>query len=624
MATEMERESISALASLPVGILQSIVEKLDHPSLRNLIRSLGKELSVNQWTMINNNHTSRHALSKLPHEIYLQMALNMESESIHALIHTLRPSIDILDLVKLALYKQASRELMTPLMTWAADIGCVSCFNIFKDNESHTIRTYRGFNPLLSACHKGHEEIVWLLLTEYGYTNIRTMGSNETALILASDGGYSGIVQMLMACNADIDEVDWNDRTPLSVATTRGHIDIIRLLLDAGADVHTHHGPRFGSLLDIAVDCGYAEALRLLLRAGAEPVHTGTNSRRLSTLERAVGFKGHKYMEYLMINGAKHPKFKLPPITVEGAAKTRLEMVTLLCQYGIDLNTVYGPRNTAVIHVAASNLAGNIVKVLCGQNVGMINTLDSAGCSSLHLAALKATCVKDLETFEALLKNGIDWTIRDNAGRTAMDCVPARLWCSAYSILAARICWDEDVGNWFARYTWYGFYWWVKESWVQPIVLVLERDYPIQYEWVKSFISGIPKSAVYLSLVSILHAIWTSLPVRFLRSLVRGITGIVKPVIVSHLDDIRGLSHRFLTSNFNTRFFWKLFYFSVVGMHLVVLLGLQLGGGSKSRANVHERGGGNGVSPRSAISMLFEYTIWGLLGLFLRAVWVAI
>ncbi|RPB12393.1 ankyrin, partial [Morchella conica CCBAS932] len=92
-----------------------------------------------------------------------------------------------------------------------------------------------GFNPLLSACHKGHEEIVWLLLTEYGYTNIRTMGSNETALILASDGGYSGIVQMLMACNADIDEVDWNDRTPLSVATTRGHIDIIRLLLDAGA-----------------------------------------------------------------------------------------------------------------------------------------------------------------------------------------------------------------------------------------------------------------------------------------------------------------------------------------------------------------------------------------------------
>lgn len=611
MSTEIGKKSISALASLPVGIMQSIVIKLDHASLRNLMRALGKELSVRQWSVIKQEYASRHVFSKLPMEIYLQMARNMDSASIHALIHTLRPSIDILDLIKHALYNQASHECLVPLMTWAADLGCISCLHTFKDRNSYTIANFQHFTPLLAACHKGHEEVVWELLAEYGYSNKRKMDTNETALIFASDGGYTGIVQLLMAWDADIDEMDRNDRTPLSVATTHGHMAIIRLLLDAGADVSTDHGPRFGSLVDIAVDCGYVEALRLLLRAGAQPVHNG-NGRRLSTLERAVGFKGHKYIQYLKINGNKHPKFPLPPITAQGAADTRLKMVKLLCEYHIDLNTIY--HNTAVIHMAASNLAGNIVKVLCGQNVGMINTLDSTGGSPLHIAALKATCVKDLETFEAILKNGVDWTIRDNAGRRAIDCVRPELWCSAYSILAGRICWDEDVANWFARYTYYGFYWWAKETWVQPTLCALERDYPVQYAWVKCFIRDFPKSAIYLCLVRIFNTIQMSLPIRFLRSVVMRIVGLVKPVIVSHLDDIRGLTNHVITSNLNTRFFWKLFYFSVVGMHLVVLLGLQLVGSK------YERGGGNGITP----SAVMEYCIWGLLGLFLRAVWVRI
>jgi ankyrin repeat protein len=598
MTTDIAKKSISALALLPVGILQNIVLKLDYASLSNLTLALGREVSVNQWSMIKKERSERRLFSALPPEIYQEIVSHMDSPSIHALIHALRPSRDIRWLVRVLLYWKAFLEYKVPMMHWAADIGCKECLSYYKHEYLYEMYSMEGFTPLTVAAYKGHEEIVWDLLTEYGYSGMRKADTNETALILACDAGHKTIAEMLFMWGADPHEFDDNDRTALSVATSRNHLGIMKMLIDGGARMDTYHGPVWGTPLDIAVDCGYPDAVELLLRSGAKPVHTGNAGISLSTMERALMYKGNAH--WLHLN--KHPQQRPPPITVQDTEDTRLKIVSLLCQYKINLNTIYGPRDATVMHLAASNLAANVIKVLCGQNMGMINTLDPRGSSPLHLAALKAKCVDDLEMFEALLKHGVDWTIRDSRGRTAMDRVPRKLWCEAYKIFGARLSWYEDVGNMVAYYTWYGFYSWARKTWIHPILWALSRAYPEQYNWTGAFVCSIPQSAVYLSLASILNAIRGSLPVRLMRKLLRGIVDIVQPVIVSHLNDIRGLTaYQCLTSRFNTRFFWKVFYASCILMHLVVIFSLNLGGGPKLKVNgadrlqAHERGGANGV-----------------------------
>ena len=84
----------------------------------------------------------------------------------------------------------------------------------------------------------------------------------------------------------------WND-TPIQIASAWGHPEIVRMCLDAGADVHALNYSDFNALI-LAATNNRIEIVKMLLAAGADPKYESTLNRR-TALDMAV-IRQHKEM----------------------------------------------------------------------------------------------------------------------------------------------------------------------------------------------------------------------------------------------------------------------------------------------------------------------------------------
>ncbi|KAJ7404593.1 regulatory factor X associated ankyrin containing protein [Willisornis vidua] len=88
----------------------------------------------------------------------------------------------------------------------------------------------RGFTPLIWAAAFGEIETVRHLL-EWGADPHALAKERESALSLASMGGYTDIVTLLLERNVDINIYDWNGGTPLLYAVRGNHVKCVEALL---------------------------------------------------------------------------------------------------------------------------------------------------------------------------------------------------------------------------------------------------------------------------------------------------------------------------------------------------------------------------------------------------------
>ena len=83
-------------------------------------------------------------------------------------------------------------------------------------------------------------------------------------LPIASASGHVAVVELLLEAAADKDQSDSLGLTPLSAAAHYGHVEIVRALLEAGAD--KDRGANFGlTPLQVAAAQGHLGIVRLLL-----------------------------------------------------------------------------------------------------------------------------------------------------------------------------------------------------------------------------------------------------------------------------------------------------------------------------------------------------------------------
>lgn len=110
----------------------------------------------------------------------------------------------------------------------------------------------------------------------------------------AAARGDTGLVALLLGEGAVVDAPDSHGRTALDLAAYRGHAEVARLLVEAGADLQQPAG-EYGELtpLCLAAMHGHTAVAAVLLDAGA---HTGAQGRMRYVplvLAATAGDRGH-------------------------------------------------------------------------------------------------------------------------------------------------------------------------------------------------------------------------------------------------------------------------------------------------------------------------------------------
>jgi ankyrin repeat protein len=144
---------------------------------------------------------------------------------------------------------------------------------LLLDHGADVNRHTRRFTPVLStACAFGFEEVVRTLLNHGANINAEDK-QYGTPVCAAAYYGHTNIVQMLLDRGVDINVQGriYGGALQTACDTYSGRIDreVVQLLLDYGADPNAQCG-RFGNALCAASHFGDVEVVRLLLQAGAD------------------------------------------------------------------------------------------------------------------------------------------------------------------------------------------------------------------------------------------------------------------------------------------------------------------------------------------------------------------
>jgi ankyrin repeat protein len=182
-------------------------------------------------------------------------------------------------------------------------------FNVNAQNTA-------GKTALMVACERGKTGLVKQLLDRKADPNVAGV-DGTTALILAAQNDQPDIVKILLQNRADPDKEDNNGWTALSTAAYHGsarcvqiladrsktdlsrgllfatlseHKDVVKILLDYGAEVDSRSGDGRTPLI-LAASKGNKEIVNMLLLAGADPSLTDQSGATAESTAVAKGFR---------------------------------------------------------------------------------------------------------------------------------------------------------------------------------------------------------------------------------------------------------------------------------------------------------------------------------------------
>ena len=269
----------------------------------------------------------------------------------------------------------------------------------------------------------------------------------RTPLHWAARGVHLEVLRFLVDRGADVNALDNNGTAPLHSVASRGNVEGIRILLAKGADIHMATADR-NTLLHLAAQAGRVEAVRLLVARGADIERANGYGRTplvLAVRERG----GPAVVEALLDLGAKVDAADTYGDTALGLAAWRgtADVVSLLLKRNasVPIDGAQGQQwlrwavskavpelfsrmvqegadlsieqgGRTLLHAAAEGGSAPIVEVLLSKRLD-INRKDANGWTPLHFAVDAGRT----EVVDLLLAKGADKHARTSIGQSAYN-----------------------------------------------------------------------------------------------------------------------------------------------------------------------------------------------------------
>lgn len=162
-----------------------------------------------------------------------------------------------------------------------------------------------GQTPLISASFKQRKKLVQLLLDKGADVHARDI-NGETALMAAAEKGNTSIVKMLLENGADINAGDKWKETALIITLRKHKLAAAKLLIDKGADIRVKDNFYQRTPLIWASNLGDIELVKLLLEKGAQ-VNAEDIEKKTALVHAA--HNGHQQIRELLLKYGADPVY---------------------------------------------------------------------------------------------------------------------------------------------------------------------------------------------------------------------------------------------------------------------------------------------------------------------------